>query len=283
MERRVVRRSQSNFPSADGAVQLFRRSWLPAEPRRVLVLVHGLAEHSGRYDHLGAWFSARDCAVHAYDHRGHGRSQGARGHVAAFAQLLDDLEGFLALVRREHPDLPIALVGHSMGGLVVGALLCERKPDVLGAVTSGAALELPTGVSGTRLRVVRALRRITPRLRIAGGVDPATLSRDPEVVRAYAEDPFVYRRITVSLASELMEAIVRTASGAIQVQVPMLLLHGEADRLCAARGSRSFHGQLRGGGHRLRIYPQLRHEIFNEPEQEQVFEDVLAWLLERAV
>jgi alpha-beta hydrolase superfamily lysophospholipase len=282
VERRVVRRTQSNFPAADGSIRLFRRGWLPAEPRRALVLVHGLAEHSGRYDHVGAWFSARDCAVHAYDHRGHGRSQGARGHVAAFGELLDDLEAFLALVRREHPDLPIALVGHSMGGLVVGALLSERKPDVLGAVTSGAALELPPGISGTRLRVVRALRRIAPRLRIAGGVDPATLSRDPEVVRAYADDPFVYRRITVSLASELMDAIVRTAAGAIQVQVPMLLLHGEADRLCAARGSRSFHGQLRGGGHRLRVYPQLRHEIFNEPEQEQVCEDVLAWLLERA-
>jgi alpha-beta hydrolase superfamily lysophospholipase len=129
--------------------------------------------------------------------------------------------------------------------------------------------------------MVRALRRVAPRLRIAGGIDPTTLSRDPEVVRSYADDPFVYRRITVSFASELMDAIVRTAGGAMQVQVPMLLLHGEADRLCAARGSRSFHGQLRGGGHRLRVYPQLRHEIFNEPEQEQVFEDVLAWLLER--
>jgi len=281
VERRVVRRTQSSFPSTDGT-RLFRRAWLPAQPRRVLVLVHGLAEHSGRYDHVGAWFSARDCAVHAYDHRGHGRSQGARGHVGSFTELLDDLEAFLGVVRREHPELPLAIVGHSMGGLVVGALLCERKPDVLGAVTSGAPLELPSSVSRTRLRAVRALRRLAPRLRIANGVDPGTLSRDPEVVRAYVDDPFVYRRITVSLASELMEAIVRTAGGAVQVRVPMLLLHGEADHLSPARGSRGFHGQLRGGGHRLRLYPQLRHEIFNEPEQEQVFEDVLAWLLERS-
>jgi alpha-beta hydrolase superfamily lysophospholipase len=281
VERRVVRRTQSNFPAADGT-RLFRRAWLPAQPRRVLVLVHGLAEHSGRYDHVGAWFSARDCAVHAYDHRGHGRSQGVRGHVGGFAELLDDLETFLGVVRREHPELPLVIVGHSMGGLVVGALLCERKPDVLGAVASAAPLELPSGVSGTRLRVVRALRRFAPRLRLANGVDPGTLSRDPEVVRAYLDDPFVYRRITVSFASELMEAIVRTAGAAMQVRVPMLLLHGEADRLCPARGSRGFHGQLRGAGHRLRLYPQLRHEIFNEPEQEQVFEDVLAWLLERS-
>ena len=281
MERRVVRRTQSSFVAADGA-RLFRRAWLAAQPRRVIALVHGMAEHSGRYDHVGAWFSARDCAVHAYDHRGHGRSQGARGHIARFAELLDDLEAFLGIVRREHPELPLAIVGHSMGGLVVSALLCERKPDVLGAVTSGAPLELPAGVSGARLRMVRALRRFAPRLRLGNGVDPATLSRDPEVVRAYLDDPFVFRRITVAMVSELMGAIERTAAGGGQVRVPMLLLHGEADRLCAARGSRGFHGQLRGGGHRLRVYPQLRHEIFNEPEQEQVFEDVLAWLRERS-
>jgi alpha-beta hydrolase superfamily lysophospholipase len=116
---------------------------------------------------------------------------------------------------------------------------------------------------------------------MAAGLDPEHLSRDPEVVRAYVEDPLVFRRVTVSLASELLDAVPRTAGGAHQVQVPMLLLHGESDRLCPARGSRVFHGQLRGAGHRLRIYPQLRHELFNEPEQEQVLEDLLDWLRER--
>jgi alpha-beta hydrolase superfamily lysophospholipase len=247
----------------------------------VLVLVHGLAEHSDRYDHVGAWFSARDCAVHAYDQRGHGHSDGPRGHLGTFSELLDDLECFLDLVRREHPELPLSLVGHSMGGLVVAALLCERKPDVLAAVTSGAPLQLPERFSWLRARGVRVLRRLSPELRIQAGLDPATLSRDPDVVRGYLEDPLVFRRITVSLAGELLDALARTSGSGLQVQVPMLLLHGEADRLCPPRGSRAFHGQLRGAGHRLRLYPQLRHEIFNEPEQEQVFEDVLAWLQDR--
>jgi alpha-beta hydrolase superfamily lysophospholipase len=246
-----------------------------------VVLVHGLAEHSGRYDHVGAWLSTRDCAVHAYDQRGHGQSEGPRGHVNAFAQLLDDLEGFLQLVRREHPDVPLVLVGHSMGGLVTAALLSERKPDVACAAVSGPALELPEHVSAGRLRMARWLRRVAPRLRMNAGLAPEDLSRDPEVVRGYVEDPLVFRRVTVSLASELLEAVPRTAGGAFQVQVPMLLLHGEADRLCPPRGSRAFHGQLRGPGHRLRIYPQLRHEILNEPEHEQVLEDLLAWLRER--
>lgn len=280
MERRVVRRSQAKFEAPDGT-RLLRRAWLPREARRAVVLVHGLAEHSGRYDHVGAWLSTRDCAVHAYDHRGHGRSEGRRGHASSFAQLLDDLEAFLQLVRREHPDLPLVPIGHSMGGLVTTALLAERKPDVACAVVSGPALEVPEHVSAGRLRMARGLRRIVPRLRMAAGLAPEDLSRDPEVVRAYVEDPLVFRRITVSLASELLEAVARTAGGAFQVQVPMLLLHGEADRLCPARGSRAFHGQLRGPGHRLKIYPQLRHEIFNEPEHEQVLEDLLAWLRER--
>jgi alpha-beta hydrolase superfamily lysophospholipase len=280
VERRVVRRSQSKFRAPDGA-RLLRRAWLPADPQRVVILVHGLAEHSGRYDRAGAWLAGRDCAVHAYDHRGHGLSEGSRGHLAAFSQLLDDLEGFLAVVRREHEGLPLALVGHSMGGLVTAALLCERKPDVHCAALSGAPLVVPDQFSTLRMRAVRTLRRLAPRLRISGRVDPKSLSRDPEVVRGYVTDPLVFRRISVSMAVELMDAVVRTASNAFQVQVPLLLLHGETDGLCPAQGSRAFHAQLRGAGHRLRIYPQLRHEILNEPEQEQVLEDLLAWLLER--
>jgi alpha-beta hydrolase superfamily lysophospholipase len=280
VERRVVRRSQSKFGAPDGT-RLFRRAWLPREARRDIVLVHGLAEHSGRYEHVGAWLSTRECAVHAFDHRGHGRSDGPRGHVRSFAELLDDLEGFLEIVRREHPGLPVVLIGHSMGGLVAATLLCERKPDVAGAVTSGIPLEIPDHVSPRRQRLARLLRRLAPRLRMAAGLAADALSRDPEVVRGYVDDPLGFRRVTVSLATELLSSVPRTAAGAFHVQVPMLLLHGEADRLCPARGSRTFHGQLRGPGHRLRIYPQLRHEVFNEPEQEQVLEDVFEWLLDR--
>ncbi|MCL4685615.1 alpha/beta hydrolase [Myxococcota bacterium] len=280
MERRVVRRSQSQFGAPDGT-RLFRRAWLPCAPRRTVVLVHGLAEHSGRYDHVGAWLATRECAVHAFDHRGHGRSEGVRGHVGAFSELLDDVEGFLEILRREHPGLPLVLVGHSMGGLITTALLSERKPDVTCAAVSGTPLELPEHVSSLRRRLARWLRRLAPQLQLSAGLDPEALSRDPSVVRDYVDDPLVFPRVTVSLATELLAAVTRTAATAFEVRVPMLLLHGEADRLCPARGSRIFHGQLHGRGHRLRVYPQLRHEIFNEPEQEQVLEDLLEWLLER--
>ena len=280
MERRVVRRSTAYLPAADGA-RLFRRSWLPANPQRVLVAVHGFAEHSGRYDHVGAWFAARDFAVHSYDHRGHGRSDGERGHVDSFSQLLDDLESFLDLVRREHPELPLVLMGHSLGGLVVATLLVERKPDLLGAVVSAPPLELGPGVSKLRLRFARGARRFAPRLRLGAGIDSKDLTRDAKVASAYDDDPLVFKRATASFAAEALETISRTGGAGMHVQIPLLMLHGEADRLCPPRGSRAFHGQLRGAGHRLRVYPMLRHEILNEPEQEQVFEDVLGWVQER--
>ena len=218
--------------------------------------------------------------MHGYDHRGHGRSDGSRGHVDAFSQLLDDLESFLGQVRAENPDLPLVLMGHSLGGLLVTALLVERKPDLLGAVVSAPPLELGPGVSRLRLRLASTLRRFAPRLRMRAGIHSNDLSRDPEVVRGYDDDPLVFRHATASFGAEALDAVVRTGDAAMHVQSPLLLLHGEADRVCPPRGTRSFHGQLRGSGHGLRVYPMLRHEILNEPEQEQVFEDVLAWVLE---
>ena len=149
-----------------GPGDVFARTTVPpgeALPPAVL-LVHGYAEHSGRYDALGAWFAARDWAVHAYDHRGHGRSEGTRCHVDRFDELLDDLDIMLGLVREEHPDVPVVLVGHSMGGLVVTTFLCERSPAVRAAATSGALLALSDEVPAWRVGLARALRRVTPRL-----------------------------------------------------------------------------------------------------------------------
>ncbi len=240
--------------------------------------MHGYAEHSGRYEHVGAWFAGRGCAVHAYDLQGHGRSEGVRGHVRRFGDLLDDLEDFLERVRGEHPGLPVFPVGHSMGGLVVSAFARERQPDVAGAVTSGALLAVSGGDSRARLALLRLLRRVVPRLTVERRIDPGALSRDPEVGRLYVSDPLIFQRMTLSLGAELLDAASRTLGGAADVRIPMLLLHGERDPLCAAVGSRVFFEQLTSPSCDLRVYPGLRHEIFNESERETVFADVLDWL-----
>jgi alpha-beta hydrolase superfamily lysophospholipase len=276
-----IRRVEAHLRGAESggaAPLLFRRGWLPADPWALLLVVHGYAEHSGRYQELGEFYAERGLAVHAYDHRGHGRSEGPRCHVDRFDQLLDDLDRVLERTRAEHPDLPVVLLGHSMGGLVVTAFLADRRPAVAAAVTSGAALALGPGVSRTRAAAARVLRRLAPRIALGSGLDPSGLSRDPEVVRAYLEDPLVYRTMTPSLAAELMATIPRVAARAVEVQVPLLLAHGSDDPLCPIEGSRAFHGGLRVPGSAFRAYPGLRHEIFNEPEREQVFADLLAWI-----
>ena len=273
----VVRRTESHFRGCDG-LGLFRRAWLPAEPRHTLAVVHGYAEHSGRYEGFGAWFAARGFAVHAYDQRGHGRSQGRRCYVGAFREYLDDLDRFLEIVREEHSEIPITLVGHSMGGLITVAYLVDRRPPIHSAVTSGAGLALGEGISWLRVKMALILRHLLPRLSMRRPLDPDGLSRDPEVIKAYLEDPLVSRGMTTSLAAELLGAVPRTAARAAEVAVPLFMLHGEEDPLCPAEGSRAFFDGVAIEGSDLRIYPKLRHEIFNEPEREQVYMDILDWL-----
>jgi alpha-beta hydrolase superfamily lysophospholipase len=275
-----VRRTESDLAAPDG-LSLHCRAWLPGSPERALLVVHGWAEHGGRYDELGVWLAGRGCAVHAYDQRGHGRSGGPRGHVRRFDELLDDLARVLDPVRRAHAGRPLFLLGHSMGGLVVARFLVEREPAITGAILSGAALALAGSVSRGRIAAARWLRRLAPRLPSGSGVDPQGLSRDPEVVQRYLADPLVHRRMTVSLAAEMLRVMSDTAAAGSRVHVPTLVLHGAEDPICAPQGSRDFAAALRVEGGALQLLPGLRHEILNEPEREQVYASILDWMRRR--
>lgn len=276
MSETTLRRTESHTEGARGNT-LFQRAWLPANPERVLLLVHGFAEHCGRYEHVAAWFAAHGCAIHAYDQEGHGHSSGTRGHIRRFDDFLDDLELQLSRARAQHPELPIFLVGHSMGGLIVTALARERRPDVAGVVISAPALML--NVSRTAAILARVASRLVPRLRRPAGIDPKWLSRDAAVVQAYRDDPLVFEGITASLGAALFGAAARCIDAGGDVRVPTMMIHGEADRICSVEGTRHFFEQL-GVEKRLRTYPNLYHEAFNEPEQTTVFRDILEWIRE---
>jgi alpha-beta hydrolase superfamily lysophospholipase len=278
VDRTRIRRIEAQLPGARGEI-LFRREWRGPAPQCSVLLVHGLAEHSGRYEHFGAWFAERGCAVHAYDQFGHGRSDGARGHLRRFSDFLDDLDGMLQFVREQDPELPTVLVGHSMGGLVVTTFASERTPDVAGVAISGAALTLSSDVSPRQITLANVLASVLPRVHLDAKIDPAGLSRSPEVVQAYCDDPLVFSKVTLSFAKALFGAIRRSASAGSRIRVPMLLLHGEDDPICPVAGSRLLFSQFEPGRASLTTYPGLLHEIFNEPEHEQVFEDLLEWLL----
>lgn len=278
MDDTVIRRSEAHFDGAGGR-RLFERRWEPPAPERSLVLVHGYAEHSGRYDHVAAWFAARGAAVHAFDHQGHGHSSGVRCHVRRFGDFLDDLDIVVERARALAPDLPLYVVGHSMGGLIVCNWAVERAPKIDGLVISAPALGADQAPSGLRMAALRALRRVWPTGFVGGGLDAEGLSRDPAVVKAYLEDPLIVLRMTFSLGVELFGALSRTAARGGDVRSPLLMLHGDADPICSPAASEAFARAAPDA--RYVSYPGLRHEIFNEPEREQVFEDVQRWICER--
>mgnify|MGYP005845942773 CR=1 FL=1 len=285
MDSSEVRRKETQVELSEAALR-YRRSWLPRDPRRAMVLVHGYAEHSGRYDEMAMHFAARGFAVHAYDQAGHGRTRGPQGHVDRFGRLVDELVRFVDLVRQEDPSLPLALVGHSMGGLVTAASAVLGKPAADRIVLSGALLQVG-GADGPdwRLRLqARAARLLAPLGPLASfsmGLDPRGLSRDPEVVRRYEDDPLVKDRISARFASGMLTMVETVRQSPDRVDVPMLLLHGEADPICPTAGSRAFHAGLSpaiAARSALKIYPGLRHEIFQEPERRAVWQDMLDWL-----
>ncbi|MDP6977863.1 MAG: alpha/beta hydrolase [Myxococcota bacterium] len=267
---------------------LFRRSWIPREPTRTIALVHGFGEHSGRYEHVGAWFARRGAEVHGFDLRGHGRSSGKRGHVDAFADYLDDLERFLDVVRSTAEGRPVTLIGHSMGGLIVTSLAVERSPDVQSVVTSGAALAVSPDLEGFKVSLAKWLGRLLPRVAMDAGLDPNGICTDAEVVRQYVADPLVHGTSTMSHAAALFDQMDRVRGAGREVGIPMFVTHGALDALCPPVGSEQFHQSLPGAAEgdaspvaTLRIYPRSGHEIMNDVEQESVLSDYQTWIEQR--
>ncbi len=282
MERRVIRREEDRFRAADGASLHWRR-WLPSDPRRVVLLVHGYAEHSGRYDGVGAWLATHDTAAHAFDLRGHGRSEGSLDRRDPLAALRADLGAVVEHLRKEYGELPLVVLGHQLGGRLTLRALADRALDADAAITTGAALEAGGGSFPARPPGLHWLARFAPRLGVATGIDPAMLSRDPQVVRTYREDPLVKTRVPAALAAAVARSLREGVHFAAAIRVPVLLVHGEADALCPAAGSRHARAALRGGGHALHVYPQLYHDVLQEPEADEVMSHALRWVEERGL
>ncbi|MHB8377904.1 MAG: alpha/beta hydrolase [Dehalococcoidia bacterium] len=273
----TVRTQEGSFAAA-GGLRLFERRWLPdGEPRAALAIVHGYAEHSGRYAHVGEALAGRGYAAFAFDLRGHGRSDGARAFVRSFGEYLADLRIFLARVSAAAPGRPLFLLGHSMGGTIVALAAVAAPPPVEGVLLSGAGLTL-AGAPRLSQAVMLAFGRIAPRLPLRR-LAAADVSRDAEVVRAYDEDPLVYRgRMRAGLVAAMIRAVRRIDAGMEDVTLPLLIMHGTADALTEPEGSRELYGRARSADKTLKLYDGLYHEILNEPERAQVIGDIAGWL-----
>lgn len=264
--------------SAGAGAKLHVTHWLPAgAPKAVVLLAHGYAEHAGRYAHVAKRLTDAGYAIYAVDHWGHGRSDGEGGFVPRFSAFLDGMSELLALVEANHPGTPRLLLGHSMGGLIATLFLIERQPAFVAAALSGPAIVPAEPPSRFTVWISRFLSRFFPRLGVLS-LDAGGVSRDPEVVAAYRADPLVYGgKIGARLGKEFMDAMAAAQAGAPLITLPILLQHGEKDSLASVAGSQYLFDHVGSTDKSLKIYPGLFHEIYNEPEQDAVLDDLTGW------
>lgn len=262
-----------------GGLDLYAQGWLPADHVRALITVaHGLGEHSGRYARFAEDLVAHGYAVYAIDHRGHGRSPGPRANIERFAHLVSDFCAFTGRASRQHPDTPVVMFGHSMGGAVAFASALRLQGSLRGLVLSAPALGTHEPVASGRRLLARVLSAVAPDTGLLR-LSPTAVSRDPAVVRAYESDPLVHHgSIPARTLVELLAAMQGFLAQAPRLRLPTLVLHGTADQLVPVAGTRPIYQALDARTRTVRYYEGLYHEVFNEPEREQVLTETVQWL-----
>jgi alpha-beta hydrolase superfamily lysophospholipase len=241
------------------------------------VLAHGAGEHSTRYRPLAQFFTGHDYIVAALDHTGHGNSEGIPGYVSSFDDYLEDFGKFHRQLSALFPGLPLLLLGHSMGGLIGSNYLLHHQGEFAGAILSGPAIKTDLEPGLVQMALLRFLAVIAPRVGILK-LNADGVSRDLAVVRNYVQDPLVFQgKMSARMLRELFAGMHAIQHNAVNITLPILILHGGADVMTAPEGSRFLHQHISSSDKTLTIYPGLYHEIFNEPERADVLNEVLAW------
>ena len=274
----IVLHQETHFPARDGT-NLYEQYWLPdGPPQAVVVIVHGINEHSGRYARLAADLTGRGYAVYAMDLRGHGRSDGERVMVRSFDEYLDDVEDLLQRVAEREPGKTLFLLGHSMGGAIVALLTIVRPPNIRGLILSSPALSIGGSVFPVLRKLAAFFSAVWPTLRVVG-IGHRFISHDPAVIAAFKNDPLVFHgRLPVRTAAELLRAAGCIQAQMEAVRLPLLILHGTGDYMTDPNGSRQLFRRAASSDKTLRLYPGLYHEVFSEAERDQAVADLLGWL-----
>jgi alpha-beta hydrolase superfamily lysophospholipase len=271
-------RTEQTFDGV-GGVRIVYDVWSPdTDPRGVVVLSHGLGEHARRYDHVATRFGQDGLVTYALDHRGHGRSGGKRVLVKDISEYTGDFDTMVGIATKEHPGAKRIVLGHSMGGGIVFAYGVERPDAYDLMVLSGPAVAAQAAVSPLLALLAKTVGAIAPGLPLQA-LDASAVSRDPAVVNAYNTDPLVHHgKVPAGLARALMLVGETMPQRAASLTAPLLVVHGSDDRLIPVEGSRQLVAAVGSSDVELKVYPGLYHEVFNEPEQDQVLDDVVSWI-----
>ena len=274
-------RTEQNFGGV-GGVRIVYDVWTPdTPPRAVVVLSHGLGEYARRYDHVAQFFGDAGLVTYALDHRGHGRSDGKRMLVRDISEYTGDFDTLVGIATREHHGLKCIVLGHSMGGGIVFAYGVERPDNYDMMVLSAPAVAAQDLVSPLMTVAAKVLGVLTPGLPVQE-LDVEAISRDPAVVAAYNDDPLVYHgKVQAGVGRALLQVGETMPQRAPALTAPLLVVHGDADRLIPVDGSRRLVECVGSTDVELKVYPGLYHEVFNEPERAQVLGDVVSWILKR--
>jgi len=274
-------RSERTFDGV-GGVRIVYDVWTPdTTPKAVVVLSHGLGEHARRYDHVAQRFGESGLVTYALDHRGHGRSGGKRVLLKDMSEYTGDFHTLVGIAAREYPGLKCIVLGHSMGGAIVFAYGVERPDNYDLMVLSGPAVVAQAAEPPLLAIAAKTLGVVAPGLPLQD-LDVNAISRDPAVVDAYNTDPLVHHgKVPAGIARALLQVGETMPRRAAALTAPLLVVHGSEDRLIPVDGSRRLVECVGSPDVELKVYPGLYHEVFNEPERDQVLDDVVSWITAR--
>ena len=257
--------------------KLFYQSWHGEhDPKAIICIVHGFAEYSNRYAQMAEVFTRQGFHVYAFDRIGHGQSQGKRGHVDRYDHLLNEVDMLLDLAKKDFPEVPLFIYGHSQGGNITLNYVLRRQPNVAGAIATGSWIYLGDSPSSFMQGLLTVLVRIFPRLAVPTGLKPEDISRDDEEVRKYREDPAVFSKITLRTAFEMFQGSEYLKQKHTSY-TPLLIMHGSADKICLPKGSKEFVANFTGTI-QYKEWPGRFHEIHNEHNREEVFQHTVDWI-----
>lgn len=262
-----------------GGIEIFFQKWLAPKAKHVIVIAHGLGEHSGRYQHLIDYFAGKDVSFYAIDHRGHGNSGGKRGHIDEFNDYIYDLKLFMDFTSRENPQATRTLLGHSLGGVIAGKYALLYPEDMDGLVLSAPGVETALEIPAWKEFLGDKLSQYMPTFSMPNGIPPEDISRDKTEVQKYIEDPLVHDRVSTRWFTEFKKTGKEVLIQCYGYKMPLLLIHGSADKLASFIGSERIYENASSSHKELHILDGCYHECFNElPEdREKALKAVLDW------